>query len=253
MAHNLASLETHPVGGVPARLCVHRKGATRALPPGHPELPADLRDAGQPVLIPGSMGTSSYVLASVPGGGAFASACHGAGRRMSRHQAARSVTGPELRRQLERQGIAVRGARGAVHHRRSCRERPRPRFPGAKVPVAQEHRLLAVAVQQGHRGGEREAEMLRWPTVRATRAARAVRGLWPDRNPLRRTMDRVEAMVAGGLVVAFLAGAPLAAVAAGHAVYGAGSAPPTPSRPPGGRCRPCWPPPLPPRGSASTR
>ena len=110
VAHNLAWLETHPVGGTPARLCVHRKGATRALPPGHPGLPADLREAGQPVLIPGSMGTASYVLAGVPGGGAFASACHGAGRRMSRHQAARSVTGPELRRQLERQGITVRGA-----------------------------------------------------------------------------------------------------------------------------------------------
>lgn len=110
VAHNLASLETHQVGGVPALLCVHRKGATRALPPGHPSLPADLREAGQPVLIPGSMGTASYVLAGVPGGPAFASACHGASRRMSRHQAARSVTGPELRRRLERQGIAVRGA-----------------------------------------------------------------------------------------------------------------------------------------------
>jgi len=110
VAHNLATLETHEVGGVPVRLCVHRKGATRALPPGHPGLPADLRDAGQPVLIPGSMGTASYVLAGVTPGGAFASACHGAGRRMSRHQAARSITGPELRRRLERQGIAVRGA-----------------------------------------------------------------------------------------------------------------------------------------------
>jgi len=110
VAHNLATLETHPVGVVPVRLCVHRKGATRALPPGHADLPADLRDAGQPVLIPGSMGTASYVLAGVAPGGAFASACHGAGRRMSRHQAARSITGPELRRRLERQGIAVRGA-----------------------------------------------------------------------------------------------------------------------------------------------
>ena len=106
LSHNLATMETHQS----ARLCVHRKGATKALPPGHPDLPADLRSAGQPVLIPGSMGTSSYVLAGVAGGGAFASACHGAGRRMSRHQAARSITGPELRRQLERQGIAVRGA-----------------------------------------------------------------------------------------------------------------------------------------------
>jgi tRNA-splicing ligase RtcB (3'-phosphate/5'-hydroxy nucleic acid ligase) len=106
VSHNLAAIETH--GG--RRLCVHRKGATRALPPGHPDLPPDLRDAGQPVLVPGSMGTSSYVLAGVPEGGAFASACHGAGRSLSRHQAARSVTGRQLRRQLERQGIAVRGA-----------------------------------------------------------------------------------------------------------------------------------------------
>jgi len=110
VAHNLATLEVHPVGGVPVRLCVHRKGATRALPPGHADLPADLRDAGQPVLIPGSMGTASYVLAGVAPGSAFASACHGAGRRMSRHQAARSITGPELRQRLERQGVAVRGA-----------------------------------------------------------------------------------------------------------------------------------------------
>jgi tRNA-splicing ligase RtcB (3'-phosphate/5'-hydroxy nucleic acid ligase) len=106
VSHNLAKVETH----AGRRLCVHRKGATRALPPGHPDLPADLREVGQPVLIPGSMGTASYVLAGVPEGGAFASACHGAGRMLSRHQAARSITGPELRRQLEQQGIAVRGA-----------------------------------------------------------------------------------------------------------------------------------------------
>ena len=106
LSHNLAAIETH----MGRQLCVHRKGATRALPPGHPALPADLRVAGQPVLIPGSMGTCSYVLAGVAGADAFASACHGAGRVMSRHQAARSITGPQLRRQLERQGIAVRGA-----------------------------------------------------------------------------------------------------------------------------------------------
>jgi tRNA-splicing ligase RtcB len=106
LSHNLAAIETH----AGRRLCVHRKGATRALPPGHAGLPADLRSAGQPVLIPGSMGTCSYVLAGVPGADAFASTCHGAGRVMSRHQAARSITGPQLRRQLERQGIAVRGA-----------------------------------------------------------------------------------------------------------------------------------------------
>jgi tRNA-splicing ligase RtcB (3'-phosphate/5'-hydroxy nucleic acid ligase) len=110
VSHNLAKLETHQVDGTPALLCVHRKGATRALPPGHPDLPADLREAGQPVLIPGSMGTFSYVLAGIAGGGAFCSTCHGAGRVMSRHQALRTVRGPELRRRLETAGIAVRGA-----------------------------------------------------------------------------------------------------------------------------------------------
>lgn len=114
ISHNLAKIETHEIDGQPRELCVHRKGATRALPPGHPELPDDLRAAGQPVLIPGSMGTASYVLAGIRGGGAFFSTCHGAGRVQSRHQAARSISGKELRRQLERQGIAVRGlsARG---------------------------------------------------------------------------------------------------------------------------------------------
>ncbi|CAL9663756.1 RNA-splicing ligase RtcB [Streptomyces sp. enrichment culture] len=108
VSHNLAKLETHHVDGRPRPLCVHRKGATRAFPPGHPELPADLRESGQPVLIPGTMGTASYVLAGVTGGDAFASTCHGAGRRMSRHEAARTVTGRELRARLERAGIAVR-------------------------------------------------------------------------------------------------------------------------------------------------
>jgi tRNA-splicing ligase RtcB (3'-phosphate/5'-hydroxy nucleic acid ligase) len=110
VSHNLAKMETHQVGGKPALLCVHRKGATRALPPGHPDLPADLREAGQPVLVPGSMGTFSYVLAGIEGGGAFYSACHGAGRVMSRHEALRTVSGADLRRRLEAAGIAVRGA-----------------------------------------------------------------------------------------------------------------------------------------------
>jgi tRNA-splicing ligase RtcB len=114
ISHNLAKIEVHEVDGRQRRLCVHRKGATRALPPGHPELPADLRAVGQPVLIPGSMGTASYVLAGIRDGGAFFSTCHGAGRVQSRHQAARSMSGKELRRRLEGQGIAVRGlsARG---------------------------------------------------------------------------------------------------------------------------------------------
>ncbi|MGA4803440.1 RtcB family protein [Streptomyces lavendulocolor] len=108
VSHNLAKTETHQVRGEPRRLCVHRKGATRAFPPGHPELPDDLRAAGQPVLIPGTMGTASYVLTGVPGGGAFHSTCHGAGRVMSRHEAARTTDGKRLRARLEGDGIAVR-------------------------------------------------------------------------------------------------------------------------------------------------
>jgi tRNA-splicing ligase RtcB len=112
VSHNLAKIEEHEVDGERRRLCVHRKGATRALPPGHPDLPPDLRDTGQPVLIPGTMGTASYVLRGVPGGGAFHSTCHGAGRVQSRNQAAKAIGGKELRRRLERQGIAVRGSSG---------------------------------------------------------------------------------------------------------------------------------------------
>jgi tRNA-splicing ligase RtcB len=108
VSHNLAKMETHTVDGASRRLCVHRKGATRALPPGHPDLPPDLRPVGQPVLIPGTMGTSSYVLTGVPGGQAFFSTCHGAGRVLSRHAAVKAVRGRELRDRLERQGIAVR-------------------------------------------------------------------------------------------------------------------------------------------------
>ncbi len=110
ISHNLAKVETHQVDGSARQLCVHRKGATRALPPGHADVPFELAEVGQPVLIPGTMGTSSYVLAGVAGGEAFASTCHGAGRRQSRHQAARGTGGKELRRSLEARGIAVRGA-----------------------------------------------------------------------------------------------------------------------------------------------
>jgi tRNA-splicing ligase RtcB len=110
VSHNLAKIEPHLVRGKPRTLCVHRKGATRALPPGHTDLPDDLRGTGQPVLIPGTMGTASYVLTGVPGGDAFFSTCHGAGRVLSRHAAVRAVRGRELRSRLEAQGIAVRGA-----------------------------------------------------------------------------------------------------------------------------------------------
>ncbi|MER7420571.1 RtcB family protein [Micromonospora peucetia] len=110
ISHNLAKIETHDVDGERRALCVHRKGATRALPPGHDDLPDDLRDVGQPVLIPGSMGTGSYVLTGVPGAPAFASTCHGAGRVQSRKQAVRSERGLDPRAQLKAQDIAVRGA-----------------------------------------------------------------------------------------------------------------------------------------------
>ncbi|WP_028847256.1 RtcB family protein [Thermocrispum agreste] len=111
ISHNLAKLEWHQVGGERRELCVHRKGATRALPPRHPDLPPDLSEVGQPVLIPGSMGTGSYVLAGVPDGGAFHSTCHGAGRVLSRTQAVKSVDVTKMLDQLERRhGIAVRGA-----------------------------------------------------------------------------------------------------------------------------------------------
>jgi tRNA-splicing ligase RtcB len=112
VSHNLAKLERHRVGGAARLLCVHRKGATRALPPRHADLPADLAAHGQPVLVPGSMGTASYVLAGVVGGGAFHSACHGAGRVMSRHAALRTTSGKQVQQGLERAGIAVRGSTG---------------------------------------------------------------------------------------------------------------------------------------------
>lgn len=108
VSHNTAKIETHEVDGVRRRLCVHRKGATLALPPRHPSLPEDLTEAGQPVLVPGTMGTASYVMVGTPDNDAFASACHGAGRVWSRHQAMRRVRGEDLRDDLEAHGIAVR-------------------------------------------------------------------------------------------------------------------------------------------------
>ncbi len=109
VSHNLAKLETHPIEGGEVELCVHRKGATRAFPPGAEGLPDDLRPVGQPVLLPGSMGTASYVLVGVAPGEAFASCAHGAGRRMSRHEAKRhGQGGRQLRDELRSAGIEVR-------------------------------------------------------------------------------------------------------------------------------------------------
>ncbi|MQA95604.1 MAG: hypothetical protein GEV11_13480 [Streptosporangiales bacterium] len=98
------------VDGRRRRLCVHRKGATRALPPGHPGLPGDLTSSGEPVLVPGTMGTASHVLAGTADGVAFHSTAHGAGRMHSRHQAARNVDGERLAGDLRDRGIQVRAA-----------------------------------------------------------------------------------------------------------------------------------------------
>jgi tRNA-splicing ligase RtcB len=108
VAHNLAKVEEHTVDGSTRRLCVHRKGATRAFGPGHPDLPEDLREVGQPVLIPGSMGTASWVLRGVTENPAFDSAAHGAGRLMSRSAAKKVKTGKEVRRDLRRAGISIK-------------------------------------------------------------------------------------------------------------------------------------------------
>jgi tRNA-splicing ligase RtcB len=109
VSHNLAKLERHDVDGGSRTLCVHRKGATRSLPPRHPELPPDLANVGQPVLIPGTMGTASYVLVGVADNPAFFSTAHGAGRVQSRQQAARHTSGRVLQDELQTRGIAVRG------------------------------------------------------------------------------------------------------------------------------------------------
>jgi tRNA-splicing ligase RtcB len=108
VAHNLAKIETHPVDGRNVSVCVHRKGATRAFGPGHPELSQDLQPVGQPVLVPGSMGTASWVLRGMVDNPAFSSAAHGAGRVMSRKQAKRRASGGAVRAELETGGISVR-------------------------------------------------------------------------------------------------------------------------------------------------
>ncbi|MFW6085142.1 MAG: RtcB family protein [Gemmatimonadota bacterium] len=114
VAHNNAKWETHEVDGRERRLCVHRKGATRAFPPGHPDLPDVYRETGQPVLIPGDMGRYSYVVVGTHGAYAetFGSTCHGAGRRMSRTQAKKSVKSADrnLKKEFADRGIEVRAA-----------------------------------------------------------------------------------------------------------------------------------------------
>jgi tRNA-splicing ligase RtcB (3'-phosphate/5'-hydroxy nucleic acid ligase) len=110
VSHNTCKLETHPFDGASKEVFIHRKGATRAFGPGHPELPDTFRNIGQPVLIGGTMGTASYVLVGTRQGEglSFSSSCHGAGRAMSRHQALRTWRGRQVIDDLAARGIIVR-------------------------------------------------------------------------------------------------------------------------------------------------
>lgn len=110
VAHNIAKLEQHRVGGRQKMLWVHRKGATRAFPAGHPETPQAYREIGQPVFIPGDMGRASWVLVGQPGSmdKTFGTTCHGAGRRMSRHAAVRQARGRRIEEELSERGVVAR-------------------------------------------------------------------------------------------------------------------------------------------------
>ncbi len=116
VCHNIAKFEEHQIDGRTLRVCVHRKGATRAFPPGHPALPPGLREIGQPVLIPGDMGRYSFVLIGLENSmrETFGSTCHGAGRVLSRHQAKKEARGRDLVAELARQGVIVRAASRAT-------------------------------------------------------------------------------------------------------------------------------------------
>jgi tRNA-splicing ligase RtcB len=118
VCHNIAKIETFAIDGKEMKLCVHRKGATRAFPPGHPALPARYRNVGQPVLIPGDMGTGSYVLAGTDKAFAetFGSTCHGAGRLMSRTQATKASRGRSIAREMADKGIIIMASgKGTLH------------------------------------------------------------------------------------------------------------------------------------------
>jgi len=117
VCHNIAKIETHTVNGERKKVCVHRKGATRAFPPNHRDIPQDYQSVGQPVLIPGDMGRCSYVLIGTERAmrETFGSTCHGAGRVMSRHQALKAAKGRAIVREMEDKGIIVKGAsRGTI-------------------------------------------------------------------------------------------------------------------------------------------
>jgi tRNA-splicing ligase RtcB len=110
VTHNIAKIEEHEVNGIKEKLCVHRKGATRAFPAGHPDTPEKYRSVGQPILIPGDMGRLSYVLAGTEQAmqETFGSTCHGAGRLQSRSAMKRNISGRDVLADLEARGVAVR-------------------------------------------------------------------------------------------------------------------------------------------------
>jgi tRNA-splicing ligase RtcB (3'-phosphate/5'-hydroxy nucleic acid ligase) len=139
VCHNIAKFETHRVSGKEQKVCVHRKGATRAYPPHHPALPPLYRSTGQPVLIPGDMGRASYVLAGAEGAmkESFGSACHGAGRLLSRHEALRRTKGRSIERELQDKHIYPRWV-----GRKTLREE----FPEA-------YKDVSVVVDVVHRAG----------------------------------------------------------------------------------------------------
>jgi tRNA-splicing ligase RtcB (3'-phosphate/5'-hydroxy nucleic acid ligase) len=116
VAHNIAKMETHTVDGKSRKVCIHRKGATRAFPPHHPEVPAAYQETGQPVLIPGDMGRYSFVLVGTEQAltETFGSTCHGAGRKLSRHAAKKVAKGRHITEELAKRGIVVRGASRAT-------------------------------------------------------------------------------------------------------------------------------------------
>jgi tRNA-splicing ligase RtcB len=113
VCHNIAKVEEHVVDGRRMRVCVHRKGATRSFPPGHPDVPERYRDIGQPVMIPGDMGRYSFLAVGVPRAMevSFGSTCHGAGRMESRTRAKKLLMGRDIKQELEEQGI-IAMARG---------------------------------------------------------------------------------------------------------------------------------------------
>jgi tRNA-splicing ligase RtcB len=144
VSHNTCKVEEHLVDDRKMQLFVHRKGATRAFGPGHPAVPAPLQEIGQPVLIGGTMGTASYILCGTKQGMdlAFGSACHGAGRSMSRHQALRQWRGAEIVQNLANRGVLIRSRsmRGVAE------EAPGAYKDVAEVVDAADHAGLARAV-----------------------------------------------------------------------------------------------------------